>query len=222
MFVKTLVTRITLCVALGPLTLAHIPAQQSPPRQEQAVASHTSPDAWWKHAVIYEVYPRSFQDSDGDGKGDIKGIESRLEYLKNLGIDAIWITPMYPSPQVDFGYDIADYEAIDPQYGTMGDFDLLLKTANKHGLKVIMDIVLNHTSDQHPWFLESKSSKTNPKRDWYIWHDGAPPRENKPGNYPNNWQSWFGHSAWTLDPADQPVLLPLLLHAAAGPQLAQP
>ena len=168
-------------------------AQQSPPPQVQAAASRTAADAWWKHAVIYEVYPRSFQDSDGDGKGDVKGIESRLGYLKGLGIDAIWITPMYPSPQVDFGYDIADYEAIDPQYGTMGDFDTLLQSAKAQGIRVIMDIVLNHTSDQHPWFLESKSSKTNPKRDWYVWRDG------KNASYPNNWQSWFGHSAWTLD-----------------------
>ncbi len=179
------------CFALGAVAVAS--GQQSPPRQEQALVSRTSADAWWKHAVIYEVYPRSFQDSDGDGKGDIKGIESRLDYLKSLGVDAIWITPMYPSPQVDFGYDIADYEAIDPQYGTMGDFDALLKTAKAHGIRVIMDIVLNHTSDQHPWFKESASSKTNPKRDWYIWRDG------KDGSYPNNWQSWFGHSAWTPD-----------------------
>ena len=183
---------VALALALAASTLAH--AQQSPPRQEQAVVSRTSADAWWKHAVIYEVYPRSFQDSDADGKGDIKGIESRLEYLHNLGVDAIWITPMYPSPQVDFGYDIADYEAIDPQYGTMGDFDQLLQTAKKHNIRVIMDIVLNHTSDQHPWFKESRSSKTNPKRDWYIWRDG------KDGSFPNNWQSWFGHSAWTPDP----------------------
>lgn len=152
-------------------------------------------DAWWKHAVIYEVYPRSFQDSDGDGKGDIKGIESRLAYLKDLGIDAIWITPMYPSPQIDFGYDISDYQAIDPQYGTMGDLDTLLTTAKSMGIRVIMDIVLNHTSDQHPWFKESRSSLHNPKRDWYIWRDG------KDGTYPNNWQSWFGHSAWTKDDA---------------------
>jgi len=162
---------------------------------QPATTHTTTADAWWKHAVIYEVYPRSFQDSDGDGKGDIKGIESRLGYLKDLGIDAIWITPMYPSPQVDFGYDISDYEAIDPQYGTMGDFDTLLKTANALGIRVIMDIVLNHTSDQHPWFKESRSSLHNPKRDWYIWRDG------KDGSYPNNWQSWFGHSAWTRDAA---------------------
>ncbi len=168
--------------------------QTSPPPQMQAAASRTPEDAWWKHAVIYEIYPRSFQDSNSDGIGDIKGIESRLGYLKSLGVEAIWITPMYPSPQVDFGYDIADYEAIDPQYGTMGDFDTLLQSAKAQGIRVIMDIVLNHTSDQHPWFLESKSSKTNPKRDWYIWRDG------KEGGPPNNWQSWFGHSAWKLDP----------------------
>ena len=168
--------------------------QTSPLPQVQATASRTPEDAWWKHAVIYEIYPRSFQDTNGDGIGDIQGIESRLGYLKSLGVEAIWITPMYPSPQVDFGYDIADYEAIDPQYGTMGDFDTLLKSAKAQGIRVIMDIVLNHTSDQHPWFLESRSSKTNPKRDWYIWRDG------RNGGPPNNWQSWFGHSAWKLDP----------------------
>ena len=162
--------------------------------QTQAEPLKTNGDVWWKHAVIYEVYPRSFQDTNGDGLGDIKGITQRLSYLKSLGIDAIWITPMYPSPQVDFGYDIADYEAIDPQYGTMGDFDNLMKAAKQQGIRVIMDMVMNHTSDQNPWFLESRSSKTNPKRDWYIWRDG------KDGGPPNNWQSWFGHSAWTYDP----------------------
>ena len=162
--------------------------------QTQAAPLKTNGDVWWKHAVIYEIYPRSFQDSNGDGLGDIKGITQRLSYLKSLGIDAIWITPMYPSPQVDFGYDIADYEAIDPQYGTMGDFDNLMKAAKQQGIRVIMDMVMNHTSDQNPWFMESRSSKTNPKRDWYIWRDG------KDGGPPNNWQSWFGHSAWTLDP----------------------
>ena len=136
--------------------------------QTQAAPLKTNGDVWWKHAVIYEVYPRSFQDTNGDGVGDIKGIEQRLSYLKGLGIDAIWITPMYPSPQVDFGYDIANYEAIDPQYGTMGDFDSLMKAAKRQGIRVIMDMVMNHTSDQHPWFLESRSSRTSPKRDWYI------------------------------------------------------
>ena len=154
-----------LCLIL--CQLAHLVAQQAQPTAKDgtSIISSGKGDPWWKHAVIYEVYPRSFQDSNNDGIGDFKGIESRLKYLKELGIDAIWITPMYPSPQVDFGYDIASYEAIDPQYGTMGDFDTLLKTAKSLGLRVIMDVVLNHTSDQHPWFLESKSSRTNPKRD---------------------------------------------------------
>ena len=169
--------------------LAHDVSVSSP----AATQSHLS-DPWWKHAVIYEVYPRSFQDSNGDGVGDMNGITSRLDYLKDLGIDAIWITPMYPSPQVDFGYDIADYEAFDPQYGTMGDFDRLVSEAKKRNIRVIMDYVANHTSDQNAWFLESRSSRTNPKRDWYIWRDGR-----GPGKPPNNWQSWFGHSAWTYD-----------------------
>jgi alpha-glucosidase len=151
-------------------------------------------DDWWKHAVIYEIYPRSFQDSNGDGIGDINGITSRLDYLHDLGIDAIWITPMYPSPGVDYGYDISDYTAIDPEYGTMADFDRMVAEAQKRGIRVIMDYVINHTSDQHPWFIESRSSRTNPKRDWYIWRDGK-----APGQPPNNWQSWFGHSAWTYD-----------------------
>jgi alpha-glucosidase len=151
-------------------------------------------DMWWKHAVIYEIYPRSFQDSNGDGIGDLNGITQRLHYLKDLGVDAIWITPMYPSPQVDFGYDIADYTAIDPQYGTMADFDRLVKEAKARDIRVIMDFVPNHTSDQHPWFIESRSSRTNRKRDWYIWRDGK-----GPGRPPNNWLSWFGHSAWKFD-----------------------
>jgi alpha-glucosidase len=159
-------------------------------------ASH---DDWWKHAVIYEIYPRSFQDSDGDGIGDINGITSRLDYLKNLGIGAIWLTPMYPSPGVDYGYDIADYTAIDPEYGTMADFDHLVAEARQRNIRVIMDYVINHTSDQNSWFKESRSSRTNPKRDWYIWRDGKIGPDGKMGP-PNNWQSWFGHSAWTLDP----------------------
>src|SRR5262249_39748420 len=131
--------------------------------------SQASSDPWWKHAIIYEIYPRSFQDSNGDGVGDINGITSRLHYLKDLGVDAIWISPMYPSPQVDFGYDISNYEAIDPQYGTIADFDRLLSEARKRNIRVIMDWVPNHTSDQHPWFLESRASRENPKRDWYVW-----------------------------------------------------
>ncbi len=152
-------------------------------------------DPWWKHAVIYEIYPRSFQDSDGDGIGDIKGITSRLDYIHDLGIDAIWITPMYPSPGVDYGYDISNYTAIDPEYGTMADLEHLIAEAKKRNIRVIMDYVINHTSDQNAWFVESRSSRTNPKRDWYIWRDGK-----APGQPPNNWQSWFGHSAWTFDP----------------------
>lgn len=185
----------TWCLALcGFISLLQLSTQSLLAQQAQSAGRVVADDLWWKHAVIYEIYPRSFQDSTNDGVGDIKGIERRLPYLKDLGVDAIWITPMYPSPQVDFGYDISDYETIDPQYGTMQDFDALMKEANSLGLRVIMDVVLNHTSDQHPWFKESKSSRNNPKRDWYIWRDG------KNGGPPNNWQSWFGHSAWTLDP----------------------
>ncbi|MBV9760676.1 MAG: alpha-glucosidase [Acidobacteriaceae bacterium] len=152
-------------------------------------------EIWWKHAVIYEIYPRSFQDSNGDGVGDLNGITQRLDYLKDLGIDAIWIAPLYPSPQVDFGYDISDYQAVDPQYGTMADFDRLLAEAQKRNIRIIMDAVMNHTSDKHPWFIESAASRTNPKADWYVWRDGK-----GPGQPPNNWLSTFGHSAWQFDP----------------------
>src|SRR5271163_2487224 len=163
-----------------------------------ASAPHEAPGAgepWWKHALIYEVYPRSFQDSNGDGIGDLKGITERLDYLQALGVDAIWLSPIYPSPQVDFGYDISDYENIDPQYGTLADFDHLVAEAKKRNIRIIMDMVMNHTSDKHPWFIESKSSLTNPKRDWYVWRDGK-----GPGIPPNNWESEFGHSAWKFDP----------------------
>jgi len=146
---------------------------------------------WWRNAVIYEIYPRSFADTNGDGIGDLNGITQHLDYLKELGVDAIWITPFYPSPQVDFGYDISDYKAIDPQYGTMADFDRLLQEATKRGIKVVNDMVLNHTSDQHPWFKESKSSRKNKKADWYVWQNA-----DTKGHPPNNWQSIFGHSAW--------------------------
>jgi alpha-glucosidase len=156
-------------------------------------------DPWWRHAVIYEIYPQSFQDSDGDGTGDLKGITSRLDYLKSLGIDAIWITPIYPSPGVDNGYDISDYTAIDPKYGTMADFETLVSEAKKRGIRVLMDFVINHTSDQNPWFKESRSSRDNPKRDWYVWRDGKGETATSQGQPPNNWQSWFGHSAWQWD-----------------------
>lgn len=146
---------------------------------------------WWKTAVIYEIYPRSFGDTNGDGIGDLNGITEHLAYLEDLGIDAIWITPFYSSPQVDFGYDISDYRGIDPQFGTMADFDRLMAEAKKHNIRVICDMVLNHTSDKHPWFIESESSRTNSKANWYVWHDPKPS-----GGPPNNWQSIFGHSAW--------------------------
>ena len=144
--------------------------------------------SWWKHAIIYQIYPRSFQDSNGDGIGDLNGILARLGYLVSLGIDAIWISPIYPSPMADFGYDIADYCGIDPIFGTMQDFDRLLEAVHQRGLRLILDFVPNHTSNEHPWFVESRSSRDNAKRDWYIWRD-----------QPNNWQSHFGGSAWEFD-----------------------
>lgn len=156
---------------------------------------------WWKHALFYEVYPRSFQDSNGDGIGDLNGITSRLGYLQALGVDAIWITPMYPSPQVDFGYDISNYENIDPQYGTMADFDRLVKESRKHNIRIILDMVMNHTSDKHPWFLESESSRTNPKADWYVWRNPKGYTADGKPIPPNNWISVFGHSAWQWVPA---------------------
>jgi len=165
----------------------------------QSATAQGSHDEWWKHAVIYELYPQSFQDSDGDGVGDLRGIARRLDYLHDLGIDAIWITPIYPSPGVDNGYDIADYTAIDPKYGTMADFENLVAEAKKRGIRIIMDYVINHTSDQNEWFKESRSSKTNPKRDWYVWRDGKGETATDKGEPPNNWQSWFGHSAWQWD-----------------------
>ncbi len=149
---------------------------------------------WWKNGVIYQIYPRSFASSKGSGFGDIPGIASRLDYLADLGVDAIWLSPMYPSPDADFGYDVADHTAVDPRYGTMEDMDALIAQSHGRGIRVILDLVLNHTSDAHPWFRESRSGKTSPKRDWYIWKDPAPR-----GGPPNNWKASFGGSAWTLD-----------------------
>ena len=150
---------------------------------------------WWQHAVFYEIYPRSFADSNNDGVGDLNGITSKMQYLHDLGVDAIWITPCYPSPQVDFGYDVSNYKDIDPMYGTLADFDRMVAEGKQHGVHIIMDFVPNHTSDQHPWFLDSKSSRTSAHRDWYIWRDGR-----GPGQPPNNWISLFGGSAWKFDP----------------------
>ena len=163
--------------------------------QTKSAGAESAKHAWWQDAVFYEVYPRSFADSDNNGIGDLRGITSKLDYLQQLGVNAIWITPCFPSPQVDFGYDVSDYEAIDPMYGTMADFDKLVAEGKKHGIKVILDFVVNHTSDQHPWFINSRSSRTAEKRDWYIWRDGK-----GPGQPPNNWLSTFGTIAWTLDP----------------------
>ncbi len=162
--------------------------------QDSGKAIDASGHQWWQHAVFYEIYPRSFADSNNDGVGDLNGITSKLDYLKDLGVDAIWISPCFPSPQIDFGYDVSDYEAIDPMYGTLNDFDNLVSEAKKRNIRIILDFVVNHTSDQHKWFMDSKSSRTAQHRDWYIWRDGK--GQDKP---PNNWTSNFGGSAWKLN-----------------------
>lgn len=151
---------------------------------------------WWKTAVFYQIYPRSFRDSNADGIGDLVGITQRLDYLVTLGVDAIWVSPFYPSPQVDFGYDVADHCEVDPCYGDLAAFDRLLAAAHERGLRVILDYVANHTSDRHAWFLGARSSREDPRRDWYVWRDPAPD-----GGPPNNWVGVFGGSAWTLDDA---------------------
>ncbi len=171
---------------------------------------------WWQTAVFYQVYPRSFADGNGDGIGDFQGIIAKLDYLKNLGIDALWLSPHFPSPQWDCGYDVADYLNVDPEYGTQAQFELFLHESHKRGIRVILDLVLNHTSDQHAWFIESRSSRNNPKRDWYIWKDAQPD-----GSLPNNWYSTFGGPAWEYDSQTDFVLLSLLLQTTAGSQLAQ-
>lgn len=144
---------------------------------------------WWRDGVIYQIYPRSFADNNGDGLGDLAGITARLDYLAHLGVDAIWLSPFYPTPDKDFGYDISNYQDVDPRFGTLADFDRLVVEAHRRGIHLVLDLVLNHTSDQHPWFLESRASRTDPKRDWYIWRD-----------QPNNWQACFGGKAWEFDP----------------------
>ncbi|MFQ5614990.1 MAG: alpha-glucosidase [Anaerolineales bacterium] len=148
---------------------------------------------WWQTAVFYQIYPRSFADGDGDGKGDFQGMIDRLDYLQDLGIDALWLSPHYPSPYADCGYDISDYTDVAPEYGTLDDFKRFLDGAHQRGIRVILDLVLNHSSDEHPWFIESHSSRDNPKRDWYVWRDGVD------GGPPNNWYSTFGGSAWEYD-----------------------
>ena len=153
-----------------------------------------SPQPWWQTATIYQIYPRSFQDTDGDGIGDLKGIARRIPYLRELGVDAVWISPFYPSPMKDFGYDISNYCDVDPLFGTMADFDSLKSALHEAGLKLILDLVPNHTSDQHPWFIDSRASRSSQRRDWYIWRDPAPG-----GGPPNNWLSEFGGTAWQRD-----------------------
>ncbi|MBO1073279.1 alpha-amylase family glycosyl hydrolase [Roseomonas marmotae] len=152
--------------------------------------------AWWQRGIVYQVYPRSFQDSDGDGVGDLRGIARRLDHLVELWVDALWLSPIQPSPMADFGYDVADYCGVDPIFGSLEDFDHLLAEAHARGLRLILDFVPNHSSDQHPWFLDSRASRHSGKRDWYIWHDPAPD-----GGPPNNWLSHFGGSAWEWDGA---------------------
>ncbi len=165
----------------------------TPPRlEERTQASRRMP--WWQTGIVYQIYPRSFQDSNGDGIGDLPGITRRLPYLRERGIDAIWLSPIFVSPMADFGYDVSDYTAIDSRFGTLADFDALLAAAHGIGIRMLLDLVPNHTSDQHPWFLESRASRANPKRDWYLWRDPKP--DSGP---PNNWLSDFGGSAWTLD-----------------------
>lgn len=150
---------------------------------------------WWKEAVVYQIYPRSFQDTNGDGVGDLQGIIQKLDYIKSLGVDAVWLNPIYKSPNDDGGYDISDYYSIQPEFGSLKDFDELLSGLHSRGLKLIMDLVLNHSSDEHPWFIESRKSKGNPHRNYYFWRQG------KNGGPPNNWSSFFGGSAWQLDQA---------------------
>ncbi|MFL5735008.1 MAG: glycoside hydrolase family 13 protein [Chloroflexia bacterium] len=149
---------------------------------------------WWQQAVFYQIYPRSFADGNGDGIGDFHGMTAKLDYLRDLGVDALWLSPHYPSPYLDCGYDISDYTGVAPEYGSLEDFNTLIREAHARDIRVVLDLVLNHTSDQHPWFFESLSSRDNPKRDWYIWRDG------KDGGPPNNWASAFGGAAWELDP----------------------
>jgi len=150
--------------------------------------------SWWQYGILYEVYPRSFQDANGDGIGDLQGILQRLDYLAGLGVQGIWIAPFYPSPMADFGYDISDYTGIDPLFGDMADFDALVSAVHAKGLKIILDLVPNHTSDKHPWFIESRRSRDNAKRDFYLWRD-----PNSDDGPPNNWLSEFGGSAWRFD-----------------------
>ena len=164
-------------------------------RNDEGKKQGTDAGLWWQTGVVYQIYPRSFQDSNGDGVGDLPGISARLDHLAALGVDAIWVSPFYRSPMKDFGYDVSDYTDVDPLFGTLGDFDRLLAAAHERGIAMIVDWVPNHTSDQHPWFLASRAGRDDPKRDWYVWRDAKPD-----GSPPNNWLSSFGGPAWTWDP----------------------
>jgi oligo-1,6-glucosidase len=165
---------------------------------------------WWRSAVVYQIYPRSFADSDGNGVGDLRGVLGRLDHLTRLGIDVVWLSPIYPSPQDDAGYDISDYEDVDPTFGTLGDLDELIAALHERGMRLVLDLVVNHTSDEHPWFLESRSDPHGPRRDWYWWRPPRPGMEpGQPGAEPTNWQSFFSGSAWELDPASGEYFLHL-------------
>ena len=194
-FIVPLILVLSLLLQSGQIAGAMAQSKMSQAKRRQAkTVGPIKQEPWWKHAVFYEIYPRSFMDTNGDGIGDLNGITSKLDYFADLGIDALWITPFYPSPQVDFGYDVSDYEAVDAQFGTLADADRLVREAHKRNIRIIMDMVLNHTSDQHRFFQASRASRNNPYRDWYIW------RVPKPGgDPPNNWYSGFGPTAWTLD-----------------------
>jgi alpha-glucosidase len=163
-------------------------------KRQQTGAEMTADAEWWRGGVIYQVYPRSYQDTSGDGVGDLIGIAERIEYIASLGVDAIWVSPFFTSPMKDFGYDVSDYTNVEPMFGTLGDFDHLVKVAHDHGIRIIIDLVLSHSSDQHPWFIESRLDRTNPKADWYVWAEPKPD-----GTPPNNWLSIFGGSAWQWD-----------------------
>ncbi|KAF7329459.1 Glycoside hydrolase family 13 protein [Mycena kentingensis (nom. inval.)] len=190
--------------APAPSSVTPSPSTSPPPAPARSVVK------WWKDAVVYQIYPISYADSNGDGLGDLQGIISKLDYLKDLGVDVVWLCPIFKSPLADMGYDIADYRDVDPRYGTLADYDALVAGLHARGMKLIMDLVVNHSSDEHEWFQESKSSKTNPKRDWYIWR---PPRYDKDGKRrpPNNWKACFGGSTWEYDEATDEYYLHLFL-----------
>ncbi len=187
---------------VGGVQQLHVGHRPSPLRHNEPVAEDAGQDVWWRDAVVYQVYPRSFADGDGDGVGDLAGLASRLDHLAWLGVDVIWLSPVYPSPQDDNGYDISDYQDIDPAFGTLAEFDALLAAIHDRGMRLVMDLVVNHTSDEHPWFTAARSSPDSPYRDWYWWR---PPRPGfaagEPGAEPTNWESVFSGPAWELDEA---------------------